>query len=143
MNILRFAEYPSRVSPRTTPGPLLVGLISLSTYRLTKLVTLDEIARPLRERIWNRWPPDAERAGLRWTGQHHVIRAADAKKPAVSLLGRLVRCPNCVSVWAAAFVTGLTVLYVSVPLPMLVLGAATALACLLSTLDRWASRGAT
>lgn len=37
--------------------PFTFILLSLATYRLTRLVLLDEIAEPLRERIWKRFPP--------------------------------------------------------------------------------------
>lgn len=36
---------------------------SLATYRLTRLVTTDEIASPIREKIWQTHPPESSRLG--------------------------------------------------------------------------------
>lgn len=52
---------------------------TLAVYRLTRLVTEDEITRPLRERVARRWP--------------------DSK------LAYFVTCPYCVSVWAGLVVS--------------------------------------
>lgn len=51
-----------------------VGVRAAATWRLTKLVTEDEITRPVREAIDARWPG--------------------------SQVSYLVNCPACVSVWA-------------------------------------------
>lgn len=50
----------------------------LATYRLTRLITTDEISEPLREKIWANHPPDTSR------------------------LGYLITCNWCTSVWAAS-----------------------------------------
>lgn len=36
---------------------------SLATYRLTRLITTDEIAAPLREKVWEKYPPETSRVG--------------------------------------------------------------------------------
>lgn len=36
---------------------------ALATYRLTRLVTTDEIAAPIRDRIWEDYPPETSRLG--------------------------------------------------------------------------------
>lgn len=50
-----------------------------ATHRLTRLVIEDEITRPIREAITDRWPE--------------------------SKLAYLITCPWCVSVWAGAAMT--------------------------------------
>lgn len=51
---------------------------SLATYRLTRLLLVDSLTEPLRERVWRRYPPESSR------------------------LGYLLTCPWCASVWAAS-----------------------------------------
>lgn len=53
-----------------------VAIRTAATWRITRLVVDDEIARPLREAVARRWP--------------------DSKAE------YLVNCPYCVSVWAGA-----------------------------------------
>lgn len=55
---------------------LLVVLVMLSTYRLTRLVTADELSQPAREWLVSRHGPD-------------------------SRLTYFIECPWCVSVWLA------------------------------------------
>jgi hypothetical protein len=58
--------------------PLLAVIYALATYRLTRLVVVDSITGPLRERVWRTRPPHESR------------------------LGYLLTCPWCTSVWAAS-----------------------------------------
>lgn len=67
--------------------PFTFILLSLATYRLTRLVLLDEIAEPLRERIWKRFPPHTK-------------------------FGYLFTCFWCFGFWASILVV---VLYLLVP----------------------------
>lgn len=53
---------------------------ALATYRLTRLVVEDEIAAPLRDRVWAR------------------------DDPGMARIGYLVTCPWCVSFWVAVAV---------------------------------------
>ena len=73
----------------SVPSPDLIGtpekmnavsLISLglATYRATRLVTTDTIADPIREKIWDKHPPE------------------DSK------LGYILTCNWCTSIWVAA-----------------------------------------
>lgn len=55
----------------------------LATYRLTRLITEDEITRPLRERLWEKYPPES------------------------SKIGYIPTCEHCSAVYAAAAVTAL------------------------------------
>ncbi len=69
-----------KVASRPSAGHELIDLAvdALTTYRLTRLVVEDEIAAPLRDRIWKRWAPDRTKVGY------------------------LITCPWCVSVWVGA-----------------------------------------
>lgn len=51
---------------------------ALATHRLTRLVTTDEIAAPVRELIWKNFPPESTK------------------------LGYLITCPWCTSIWVGA-----------------------------------------
>ncbi len=64
-------------------GASAVTVGALATYRITRLMTEDEITRPLRERIWDRFPPEKSKIGYIFT------------------------CEHCSAVYAAAAVTAL------------------------------------
>ena len=54
-------------------------LLALASARLTTLITTDTILNPLREKIWNKYPPELQKANI----------------------GYLITCPHCTSVWAS------------------------------------------
>ena len=54
----------------------LVG--ALATYRLSRLITRDEILSPLRNRLWKRFPPETSKFGYLFT------------------------CMWCMSIWSAS-----------------------------------------
>jgi len=56
---------------------LHVIILALFTYRLTRLIVLDEVLAPLRDWIWDRKPPRSSQIGYFFT------------------------CPWCVSMWVA------------------------------------------
>lgn len=56
------------------------AIIGLATYRLTRLVTTDTIFEALRERFWDKYPPQS------------------------SKLGYLITCDWCTSIWVASIV---------------------------------------
>lgn len=58
--------------------PTQLAISGLATYRLTKLITTDEITEPLRERVWANHPPESSR------------------------LGYLITCNWCTSIWAGS-----------------------------------------
>lgn len=61
---------------------IIDAIVSVAaTHRITNLVVEDEISRPIREAITERWPD--------------------------SRLAYLVTCPYCVSVWAGAAVVAM------------------------------------
>jgi len=53
-----------------------VAVLCLGAFRLTRLVTTDDLLSPLRERLWRRYPPSTR-------------------------LGYLVTCDWCTSVWVS------------------------------------------
>jgi hypothetical protein len=123
------------VAPRSTPDPVLVGLITLATYRLSRLLTVDTLTEGWREAVFDRWPPDAERAARRWNGQRLVTRATGSPQPNPSLLGQVLACPWCAAVWCAAAITTATAAFTPVPLPALTFAAAASAAGFLGALD--------
>ena len=58
--------------------PLDLGVDTLATYRLARLLTEDELFEPVREWVWKKHSPE------------------DTK------IGYFVTCPWCVSIWAGA-----------------------------------------
>jgi len=61
-----------------TQDPLFLFIIfSLATFRLARLVTTDQIFAPLREKIWERFPPSTQ-------------------------FGYLFTCMWCTSIWTAS-----------------------------------------
>jgi hypothetical protein len=55
-------------------------ILGLATYRLTRLITTDNIFETFRERIWKKYPPQS------------------------SKLGYLITCDWCTSIWVASIV---------------------------------------
>lgn len=53
-------------------------ILALAVWRLTRIVTTDEITAPLRERIWRRFPPGNSQFGYAFT------------------------CDWCISIWTAS-----------------------------------------
>lgn len=81
----------------------LLLLVTVATYRLTRLVVFDTFPPVawLRERITGENP-----AVRRWSGVPNWV-------------AKLVSCGWCLSVWVGAGVTGLTALWTDLPLPLL------------------------
>jgi hypothetical protein len=68
-------------------------ILALAAHRLTRLVTTDTIFSPLREKIWNKFPPDRVN------------------------LGYLITCDWCTSIWVSAILISS---YLLIPYPTLV-----------------------
>lgn len=68
----------------TTTAEIAVG--ALATYRLTRLITTDTITEPLREKLWEHYPPETTK------------------------LGYIPTCTHCSSVYAAAAVSTLALI---------------------------------
>lgn len=74
---------------------LLAGLVAgLSNTRVTRLVTTDEITRPLREAM---------------------LRRLDDERPGHVRLAYLMECGWCASVWVAALHVGAALLWLNSP----------------------------
>jgi hypothetical protein len=71
----------------TDPNPLHLLLLTLGVFRLSRLITTDIIAEPLRNFIWKRFPPSTQ-------------------------LGYLFTCNWCMSIWFSSLIT---VCYTIVP----------------------------
>lgn len=59
--------------------PFTFIIWALADYRITRFFLQDELFRPLRERIWARFPPESTKIGYLFT------------------------CPWCISLWVSAF----------------------------------------
>jgi hypothetical protein len=118
-------------------GPLLVLWLGLASYRLTRIVTLDTITEPWREQIFNRWPPDDDRARWRWVPELRALVKRDPKAPAprVHWIGQLVECPWCCGFYISGVVVAVTGWFVSVPAPLIVWPAVSTLVGLTGEVD--------
>ena len=86
----------------------LIALLSLATYRVTRLIVSDT--------IWHVWRTRLH-AFILGTKKHSVWR---------DKLQELISCPYCISVWVAAALVAVTDQYTSVPLPVAAWGAVAA-----------------
>jgi hypothetical protein len=113
------------------PAWLLVVLIVLTVYRVTRLIIADTfppIGVP-RTHLLNWWVPDDD-----WIATHKDAR------PHWGALGRslkyLFTCPWCMSVWAGGIlIWAVDAWWVAVPVPFFVWAAASAVTGLLSNLE--------
>jgi hypothetical protein len=86
-------------------------LLTLATYRLTRLITTDTIFEPVREKIWSKYPPSTQ-------------------------FGYLFTCNWCTGMWTAMMVTILFFFFPSVTLMVsLVLSISALVGLLASKLD--------
>jgi hypothetical protein len=63
-----------------TENPFTILLLALATYRLARLMTIDVIFEPLRNRIWKKFPPSTQ-------------------------IGYLFTCVWCQSIWFGSLLT--------------------------------------
>lgn len=126
--------------------PLLLLVMALASYRLTRLVVADTFPPVLwlRDRLVGGWRPltDAEQAAdwdpgqlefIDGTAHRYVHRAAWSPY----WLAELLSCPWCASGWIALAVTGGTWAAVGLPVPLLVWPAVWGVAALLAA-QEWA-----
>lgn len=120
--------------------PTLLILMFLTTWTLTRLAVTDTLpfVRVPRDAITGWLDPRDE------TNRPTQPRGKDGepKEPALGTVGRwlayLLTCPRCMSAWVAAAVVAATGHWYSVPAPILVWGAAWAVASWLANLEAWA-----
>lgn len=109
---------------------ILLGLLFLTVYRVTRFVTHDALTRRLRERLQNRFEQ-------RWidkqAAEERTMLAADPQWH--SLGAYFLQCPWCVSMWTGAPVVAAAYYTVGVPYPVLTWAAASAAAGILSRGD--------
>ncbi len=80
---------PGPVRILTTAAELAVG--ALATYRLTRLMTTDVLTEPLREKLWEKYPPETSKIGFIPTCDHCSAVYAAA---AVSTLALIASTPS-------------------------------------------------
>lgn len=95
----------------------LLVICALGVYRLWRLVARDAITERWREQIYNRWPPDAQRAAgvMVWDDKlrQSVYRVRPERGPdgsrnprlRVSLVAASVNCPWCAPTFICAALT--------------------------------------
>jgi hypothetical protein len=96
---------------------LVFVLLSLTTYRVTRLLVSDKITESVRERV-------ALWAEYRWQSKHAVVDADDPEWK--SKLAYFITCPWCVSIWVGGFLVLAADMVTSVPLPALTWAATSA-----------------
>lgn len=119
------------------PLGVVLVLAALAAYRATRLVTLDTLFERQREQIFDRWPPDLDRARLTSFVLHGQVekRLRTTPAPKVSKIGQLAYCPWCVGAHVTAGVVALLTLFVSIPLPVLVWAGLSAVVGFLAMID--------
>lgn len=60
--------------------PIVLLTLTLATFRLSRIITTDQISAPVRDLIWKRFPPNTQ-------------------------IGYLLTCNWCTSIWAASLLT--------------------------------------
>lgn len=108
---------------------LVVLLMSLASYRATRFLVYDEFP-PVK---WLR-----EKFTTPYTLPHGDPRRHETRVP--YWLAYLWTCPWCMSAWTSGFITLLVWLLIGLPAPVLVWGAVSAVAPLLSHLEDYFTR---
>ncbi len=120
-------------------GWYVAVLISLATFRLTRLIIKDSFPpiKTPRDAVLNWLDPDDEWK-IEWLARHGTgLEPPDGHLGALGRsLAYLITCPWCMSVWVGGGLTYVVTLYTSVPLPYLVWASACAVTGLLSLFDK-------
>lgn len=81
---------------------------ALAAYRLTRLVTTDTITDPLRQAVFDRWPPTLDRARHRWNPTlETLVERPVGTTPRVIRASTVLDCPWCAGIYVAAATTAL------------------------------------
>lgn len=124
-------------------GWLVLVLLSLTTFRLTRLIikdTFPPVAVP-RDKIVSWFHPDDDWK-IEWLAKRDLAGKPFLDPPTGHLgavgrsLAYLLTCPWCMSTWVGGGLVWATTHWVSVPLPFLVWGAVIGISGLLSILDK-------
>lgn len=117
-------------------------LIGFASYRASRFLARDTLIAPWRHRFFRRFPPTKEyclyyrAAGLNGKpGVWQMAATVEQSGRKTSLIGRLVECFWCSSVWFAAALTAIAARYTSVPLPGLVWAASCTVAGLAGRIE--------
>jgi hypothetical protein len=87
---------------------MILIFYALAATRLTGLITTDEITRPIREKLVNRF--DSDRRAHRWVA--YLIGGADDQADG---------CPWCASIWVGAITAPIIYLWYDLPAVVIVL----------------------
>lgn len=111
---------------------VLVLLVGLAAFRMSRLVALDTIIDQQRHAFFRRFPPDEDYSRYVRTvgkdGEKGEWQVAATPRRPLSKVGQLVICPWCTSVWFCAAIVGYLAWHGSVPEPVLVWGASCSVA---------------
>lgn len=121
----------------------LLAISALALYRAWRFVARDAITAKWRERLFNRWPPTAERAAgmMTWDAnlRQNVYTARPGPtrrtQPKVSLIAASIACPWCAPTIAAAALTAAVDASFGLVWPFLWFGALCALVGILGRVD--------
>lgn len=104
----------------------LLVLLTLASYRLTRLVTADYLLQGLFDRL-------RERSEMRWMRKYDIPHPDPEQWR--GQIAYLVSCHWCLGFWVAGALTLITALTVGVPYPLLMWPAVATLVGLLGRLD--------
>ena len=106
----------------------LIILVGLVTYRLTKFINEDRLIRDIRESV-QMW------CETRWIAKQpeHLREGYQDSEKWNSLGAYWLSCPWCVSIWVGGAVTLATAMFTSVPMPIMVWLASSAITGFMSS----------
>lgn len=102
----------------------LFVLTSLAAFRLTMLVQRDVVSLRARERFFDRFPPNGQRATTRslWRKVDRTVvfsARMEAEARPVSVLGQMVECAWCLGWWISLATWAVLWSVVDLPMPAL------------------------
>lgn len=91
-------------------NPVVLIVLALASYRITRLLIQDEILSPIRDKIWNKWPPETNK------------------------ITYLLTCYWCLGAWISAIVTVLVLYCGMIALVVAIIFALSAVVGIIQTL---------